>query len=101
MGVGIGPGRKEKKVFFFEKKRQKNFDYVERGGARGEDSSIGALSDFLSAARLNMVFLVLFFKKEHSCLLLLGSEHGGWQTGNRQQALQQLVLARLAGGAAG
>jgi hypothetical protein len=31
MRVGIRPGAKEKKVFFFEKKKQKN--YVEPGGA--------------------------------------------------------------------
>ena len=55
--------KEERKVFFFEKKKQKTFDYVEPGGAQGEGSGIGT-SHFLSGAdRLNTILWSLISKK--------------------------------------
>jgi hypothetical protein len=33
---------KERKYFFFEKKKQKTFDYIEPGGAQGQAEAFGA-----------------------------------------------------------
>jgi hypothetical protein len=62
-------GNQEGRMFFFEKKNQKTFDYVEPSGAQGGGWSVVPPDFFLSADRLNIIFLLLFFKKEDLLLL--------------------------------
>jgi hypothetical protein len=51
-------------MLYFEKKNQKI--YVEPGGAQAAGKSARLLHPiFLSAARLNLLFLLLFFKKQN------------------------------------
>jgi hypothetical protein len=47
-----------------KKRTKKLLTFVEPGGAEGYRCTLMAFAFFLSADRLNMVFLLLFFKKE-------------------------------------
>jgi hypothetical protein len=58
------------KCSFLKKRTKKLLTYVEPGGAEGYRCTLMAFAFFLSADRLNMVFLLLFLQKRRPFFLL-------------------------------